>query len=414
MENTVEHSDLIMILSRCLLIFGIAGLIVPLLHRFKISSVLGFLICGIALGPNAFVLLLPEETTLRNFLFVDPHNVKILGELGILSLLFMIGLDLSFEKLRAMKHHIFGLGSMQIVITGGIIALIASLFGNSLETSVIIGACFALSSTAIVMKLLEEHKADTKPVGRLSFSILLMQDLAVVPILVLVGVFSGSDSQPVFIALLEAMIIAAVCISGIYLLGHKILQPAIHKLRLAKNHDFLAAFTLLTVCSIALITQNVGLSAALGAFLAGLLLGETEFKKKIKNILSPLKTLLLGIFFISVGMMVDVTAILAAPMWLAISVIGIFILKAAVIYPLCRLFKIPHKRAAQTAVILSEPGEFALMVISVSLATGILANGPAQFFLLVTVIGMLCTPLVIRYMPYTKPLVEQKTHKAKS
>lgn len=404
MNETAEYSEMVMMLSRCLLIFGVAGIIVPFLNKFKISTILGFLICGIALGPTALVTFLNNFSATENFVLVDQHMAQMIGEFGILALLFMIGLDLSWQKLRDMKHFIFGLGSLQIIVTGAIVAFIATLFHNAFEAAIIIGICFALSSTAITMKTLEEYNLHNEPVGQLSFSILLMQDLAIVPILVLIGVFSGGETQSVFAALTKAMVIAGFCISMIYFVGRIILRPLTHRITQVKNPDYLAPFTLFVVCTVALITHESGLSAALGAFLAGILLGETALRDKIKHMLSPLKTLLLGVFFVSVGMLVDIQAILQNPFWIIASVIGIFVIKASVIYPLCRAFKIPHKRAARTAVLLSEPGEFALMAISVCLTMGLLTHETSQFFLLVTVLGMLVTPFVLRLAPPTRML----------
>ena len=401
MEETVQHTELIMILSRCILLFGIAGLIVPIFNRMHISPVLGFLMCGIIIGPHALGLLASDLGFLEKILIVDEHTITLLGELGIMALLFMIGLELSFEKLREMKRYIFGLGSAQILITGVLITLIAYLFGNSIDTSMVIGTGFALSSTAIIMQLLQEHKLTRKPVGKIGFSILLMQDMAVVPILVMIGVFSGAgegSAGPTFL-LFKALLLAVLCIGFIYIIGKKLVQPALHKIGGTNKDEWLVAFTLFVLCSIALITQQAGLSAALGAFLAGLLIAETEFHDRIETMLYPLKSILLGIFFISIGMMVNVAEIISNPVWLALSVVGIFMIKAAVLYPLCRTYGIKHRKATEISMLLCQPGEFTLMIISVSLTVGLLPAADAQFFLLVSVLGMLVTPFVFRYIP---------------
>ena len=404
MENAVDHIELVMILSRCILLFGIAGLIVPIFNRINLSPVLGFLICGIAIGPHALGLLAEDYPKLENILILEEETVKLLGELGIMALLFMIGLELSFQKLAEMRRYIFGLGSLQIILSAIAITAIAYLFENEIDTAIIIGTGFALSSTAIIMQLLKEHKMTAKPIGRIGFSILLMQDLAVVPILVMIGIFAGAGENGSSVAFLmvKAMGVALVCIAAIYIFGKKVVQPLLHKIAGTNKDEWLVAFTLFVLCGFALITQKAGLSPPLGAFLAGLLIAETEFRDKIEKMLYPLKSLLLGIFFISIGMMVNVVEILSNPLWLAGSVIGIFIVKGAILYPLCRAFSLPHAKSRDTALILCQPGEFTLMVISVSLGVGLLPAEDAQFFLLVAVLGMLVTPFVFKYIPATR------------
>lgn len=401
MEETLKHADLIPILYKCILIFGIAGLIVPLFNRMHISPVLGFLVCGIILSPN---LLQPYAESMGGWgeIFVlETENVEILGELGILALLFMIGLELSYEKLAELKRYIFGLGTAQIVVTGAIITVISLFFDNALQASIIIGVGFALSSTAIVMQLLKDYKIDRRANGRIGFSILLMQDLAVVPILVMIGAFAvnESDRSATPLLVIFSLSIACIIMVVIYFIGRRLLQPTLHKLIGTKKNEWLATFALFIVCLLALVTQKIGLSAGLGAFLAGLLIAETEFQDRVEKILYPLKSLLLGVFFISIGMMVDIAEVLSNPILLGISVIGIFIVKGLTLYPLCRAFGIKHKNAQDIAMILCQPGEFTLMILSVSMAVKLIPPIDAQFFLLVTVMGMIITPLVFQFIP---------------
>jgi CPA2 family monovalent cation:H+ antiporter-2 len=401
MEEAVKNADLIPLLYKCILLFGIAGLIVPLFNRIHVSPVLGFLICGILISPN---LLNPAENDfgfLNQLLFVDEENIKLLGELGVLALLFMIGLELSMEKLAELKKYIFGLGMAQILGTGIVIGIIALLFGNNAQTSIIIGIGFALSSTAIIMQLLRDYNLTRHSIGRMGFSILLMQDMAVVPILIMIGAFAASQGgeQTTPLLVLYSIGLAIIVVGGIWVTGKKILQPILCRVIGTKKDEWLASFSLFILCLIAVITQAIGLSAALGAFLAGLLIAETEFSEKIEAILMPIKSVLLGIFFISIGMMVDVFAILDYPLLLALSVVGIFLVKGLTLYPLCRLFGIKDHYAREIATILCQPGEFTLMIISLSLATGLLAREDGQFFLLVCVLGMIVTPLVFKAIP---------------
>ena len=401
MEETLKNADLIPVLYKCILVFGIAGLIVPLFNRLHISPVLGFLVCGVMISPN---LLMPVQDSLgfmSDILIVDMKTVTLMGELGVLALLFMIGLELSYEKLRELKRYIFGLGSAQIIITGAVIMTIALLFENSLQTSIIIGIGFALSSTAIIMQLLKDYNMTRKSVGKISFSILLMQDMAVVPILVMIGAFAAQsgDHAATPILIIYSFAIAIIAVAMIYFIGKRVLQPILHRLIGTNKNEWLAAFTLFILCLICIITHKVGLSAAVGAFLAGLLIAETEFRDKIEEILYPVKAILLGVFFISIGMMVNIYEVMSAPVLLALSVFGIFIVKGLTLYPLCRLFGVKHHFARDISVTLCQPGEFTLMIISVSLAVGLLPPADAQFFLLVTVLGMLVTPIVFRFIP---------------
>jgi len=391
MEESLKHADLIPVLYHCLMIFGIAGLVVPLFNRMHISPVLGFLVCGVIISPNMPI----------GLNFIEMDTVSLMGELGILALLFMIGLELSYEKLAELKRYIFGLGTAQIVVTGMVISLVAYLFGNSVQTAIIIGIGFALSSTAIVMQLIKEYGLSRRSIGRVSFSILLMQDMAVVPILVLIGAFATADIDQSATPLLVvySLAIATIAVAIIYFIGKRILQPILHKLIGTNKDEWLAAFTLFLLCLISIFTHKIGLSAPLGAFLTGLLIAETEFRDKIERIIYPLKSVLLGIFFISIGMMVNIFEVLNNPILLGMSVIGIFWVKGLTLYPLCRAFGVKHAYARDIATILCQPGEFTLMIISVSLAMELLPQDDGQFFLLVTVLGMIVTPFVFKIIP---------------
>lgn len=416
MEQAQLHAELITVLYKCILIFGISGLIVPLFNRIHVSPILGFLLCGVLISPN---LLNPAENDfgfLNKVLFVEEDNIRLLGELGVLALLFMIGLELSFEKLAEMKKYIFGLGMAQIVGTGIVIGAIAYLFENSLETAIVIGVGFALSSTAIVMQLLKDYGLSKQSVGKISFSILLMQDLAVVPILIMIGAFSsaGEGSSPTPLLVIYSLALAILVVGSIYIIGSRFLQPVLHKLIGTKKNEWLASFSLLVLCIIAMLTDAVGLSTALGAFLAGLLIAETEFRDKVEHILEPVKSILLGIFFISIGMMVDIYEIMSTPILLAISVVGIVAIKGFCIYPFCRVFKLKHEKAKEISLILCQPGEFTLMIISTSLAAGILPREDGQFFLLVCILGMFMAPFVFKFLPSTKKAIADQKNKSVS
>lgn len=398
-ENVNSPHHLALILSNILLFFGIAGIAVPFLQRLKMSPVLAYLLCGVVIGPHGLGELTDSYNWLSAVTIKDISTVQMLGELGIITLMFMIGLELSLGRLKELRRFIFGLGSAQILLTALCIFLIASWFDNSVEVAILLGASCALSSTAIVMKLLEDRHLSNRPIGILCFSILLMQDLAVVPILVLAASFTGVSDESIGITLLTSLGIGAFTVIAMMFIGKRILAPLLQSVSTSHNAEWLAASVVFIVIACAAITEAAGLSLALGAFLAGLLISETEFKHEVDVIVSPLKGLLLGIFFLSIGMMIDVEEILHQPFLLAVSVLGIFILKAGIIFPLCLWFKVPSSQAAEASVYLAQPGEFALLILGVALAGNLMPAQDVQFFLLVTALAMMSTPLLFKCAP---------------
>ncbi|HCI47763.1 MAG TPA: sodium:proton exchanger, partial [Rhodospirillaceae bacterium] len=267
-----EHHHLIDIIANILLFFAIAGLAVPFLQRVRVSPVLGYLVCGIFVGPFGIAQFSDTHEWLGYISIDEPGTVQVLGELGIITLMFMIGLELSLDRLKELRRFIFGLGSAQILITALVIFAIASLFDNALQASILLGASFALSSTAIVMKLLEERKLSSRPIGILCFSVLLMQDLAVVPILVLASSFTGDAETSVIVALGSSLLLGAATVVVIYWLGKKVLTPVLRSISFSTTPEWLAAFIVFVVLACSVVTHAAGLSLALAAFMAGLLI----------------------------------------------------------------------------------------------------------------------------------------------
>jgi len=408
MEHQAQH--LTSLLFHTLLFFGIAGIAVPLLQKLRMSPVLAYLLCGVAVGPYGLAALTEDYPWLLAVTITDSATVQMLGELGIITLMFMIGLELSLARLKELRRYIFGLGSAQILITATVIFLIASYFDNTLESAILLGASFALSSTAIVMKLLEDRRLNNRPIGVLCFSILLMQDLAVVPILVLAASFTGASDGNIGITLLSSLGIGLCTVLAIMLLGKRMLAPLLQSVSGARNTEWLVACIVFVVIACAVITEAAGLSLALGAFMAGLLLAETEFRHEVEVIISPLKGLLLGIFFLSIGMMINITEVTRTPLLLALAVAGIFALKAAILFPLCLWFKVPHRQAAEAALYLAQPGEFALLILGVAMASNLMPAHHVQFFLLVTALAMMVTPLLFKCAPFIAKLADRLTH----
>ncbi len=371
-----------------------AGVMVPLFHRMRVSPVLGYLVVGGVIGPFGLGLLVADFPVLRWAVIDDLEGVQALAELGVIFLLFVIGLELSLERLWAMRRLVFGLGSAQILITGTIIGVIAWEFGNSIPASIVLGACLALSSTAIVMQLLMQRRRLGTPLGRSSFSILLMQDLAVVPILFVVGVLGAKVEGNLGVDLALALGKAALTIGGIYAVGRLVLRPALRIAAQTRSPEMFMAAILLTVIGISAITGAAGLSMALGAFLAGLLIAETEFRHEVEVDIEPFKGLMLGLFFMSVGMGIDWRVIVEAPFWIFASVVGLFALKSLVTAGLCVAFGLGRATAIEAGLLLGQGGEFAFIVVGLAMSLGLIPPGVGQFMLIVAGLTMLVTPLV--------------------
>lgn len=376
---------------REVLVFLLASVvIVPLFRQLRASPILGYLAIGVLLGPFGLAVI------------EDVEGVQRLAELGVVFLLFTIGLELSFERLWALRRYVFGLGALQVVVTGGAIALVAWLWGNPPPAAILIGAALALSSTAIVTQLLVERGEFASQSGRTTFAVLLFQDLAVVPILFLVTVFGqsggeagapGGDGQ-VGLALLLALGRALLAVLIIVLLGRLFLRPVFRLVAGRHSPELFMAMTLLAIIGTAWVTEKAGLSMASGAFLAGLLLAETEFRHQIESDIQPFKGLLLGLFFISVGMVIDFATVADRIYWIAASVLGLIALKAVIAGGLVLAFRLPPAVALQSGLQLAQGGEFAFVIIGAATLLGLIPLPVAQFMVIVAGLTMLATPLL--------------------
>lgn len=369
-----------------------AGIVVPLLHRLRISPVLGYLLVGALIGPYGLGLYASEFPMLAALTITDLHGVLHIAELGVVFLLFVIGLELSFERLWAMRRLVFGLGTLQVALSALAIGAVTLLFGNSVIAAILLGASFALSSTAIVMQLLAERRLLGTPLGRSSFAILLMQDLAVVPILFLVGVLGAKSGGHVGLLLLFAFAKAALVMAAIYLVGRLALRPLMRLVARTRSPEMFMAAILLVALGGAALTGAAGLSMALGAFLSGLLLAETEFRHEIEVNIEPFKGLLLGVFFLSVGMGIDGRVIVNNALPVFAAVIGLIALKALIITMLCRAFGLSLAVSVETGLLLGQAGEFAFVVLGLAGQMALLDEQLTQFMLIVAGLSMLLTP----------------------
>lgn len=386
------HSE-IPYLREIIIFLAAAGLIVPLFKRLGISAVLGFLFVGLIIGPYGVGRLAGETPILEVMVFADIEGVRQFAELGVIFLLFTIGLELSIAQLWDMRRLVFGLGTMQVAITSLAIGLIAYAFGNTPVAAIILGLCLSLSSTALVMQLLTESRRLNAPAGRSSFGVLLFQDLAVVPILFFVSVAGATVEGSYALAAIRALGEAALVIGIIFFVGRIIVKPLLRFAGATKSREVFMAAVVLLVLTTAALTAQAGLSMALGAFLAGLLFAGTEYRHQIAADLEPFKGLLLGLFFISVGMSLDILAVWSDIGWVFLSVLGLLTVKASILFGLARTFRLPNDVASEMAISMSQGGEFAFVVIAAALSFALLDQDVAQFILLVVIVTMFLTPL---------------------
>jgi len=379
--------------SDALVVLGTAAVLVPLVRRFGLSPVLGYLGAGAILGPLGLGSFIEQVPILYWLTVVDAKNVSSIAELGVVFLLFLIGLELSYERLLTMRRLVFGLGFLQVALCTSVLGAIILAAGYKATAAAIVGACLSLSSTAIVIEILSNQRRIASATGRTSFSILLAQDLAVVPILLFVSIL-GDSNGAIASSLLLALAQAALATGMIVAVGRLLLRPLFRLVASAGTSELFVAATLFVIVGTAVISSLAGLSMALGAFVAGLLLAETEFRKAIETTIEPFKGLLLGVFFFTVGMSIDFRELAREPLWLFASVIGLVGLKGALIAGLARIFRVPRPAAIETALLLGPGGEFAFVIIALATALNLLLPTTASFVLAVTSLTMAAIPLL--------------------
>lgn len=357
----------IFVFKDALILLGTAAVVAPVVHRLKISPVLGFLVVGAALGPHGLGRLAEHSRAIDWLTVTGERQISFIADLGIVFLLFFIGLELSLRRLVTMRRLVFGLGGLQAILSAVMISLVGWRLGLPASAAIIIGACLALSSTAIVMELLSGQRRMMSTTGRTSFAILLAQDLAVVPLLFLISALGthaeGSVTQGIVLALVEA----AIAIAVIALVGRLVLKPLFRLAASTDNPEFFMAATLLIAVGSGVIAAYAGLSMALGAFIAGLLLAETEYRRAVEAMIDPFRGLLLGVFFFSVGMHIDLSFIWHEPRLVIGGFFALMIAKAVLLAPLCRMFGVPWPASVETGLLLAPGGEFAF--IGIGLAT---------------------------------------------
>jgi monovalent cation:proton antiporter-2 (CPA2) family protein len=386
-------------LSDLLIMLAAGVLIVPAAQYLKLGAVPGFLLAGILVGPSVAGLI------------SEPEEIKHISEFGVVFLLFVIGMEVNPSKLWHMRGWVFGMGLLQVLLTGTVLSLISiQLFNCSLQTGILIGASLSLSSTAFVLQLLLAKKALGQNFGRASFSVLLLQDLAVVPLLALIGFFSMEkfvvNSQIITVIAEAFALLASVIIAGRYLL-----QPVLNIIARSHNPEIFTATALLLVIGMALLTESVGLSMEMGAFIAGLLIADCNYRHQIMAEVQPFRGILLGLFFMSMGLSVNLSVFIDQPVNILLLTVGLIATKFIVLFPIVYLFRLGLQNSLATAMILAQSGEFALVIFAAAMESALLSDVIYQQLLLIVLFSMLLTPMLANIAFRIVNRVEQSDEK---
>jgi CPA2 family monovalent cation:H+ antiporter-2 len=376
------------------LFLATAGVVVPLFRQWRISPILGFLGAGVLLGPYGLGSLAHEVRWLDFLTIENPDELAQLAELGVVFLLFTIGLELSWERLRSLRRYVFGLGALQVTFCLCATAGAALLIGQPPAAAIAVGAALALSSTAIVMPILAEQKRQHAMAGRATFSVLLFQDLAVAPILVTLTLMGRRSDEPFSPALLLSLLPAVLGIAALFLFGRLLLRPMLRSVAKAKSEELFLAACLLVVIGAGLVSALTGLSMALGAFIAGLLLAETEFRHEVEVRVEPFKGLLLGLFFISVGIGLNIPLLLERPLIIVGSAVALVAVNSGVVFLLAKAFRLKTRAAIEAALLLAGAGEFAFVILGQAMDQGLVARDIGQTALVAATLSMFSIPFL--------------------
>jgi glutathione-regulated potassium-efflux system ancillary protein KefC len=375
----MEHS---LLLNACVYLAA-AVIAVPLSKRLGMGAVLGYLVAGILIGPFGFKLIAEAEDALH------------FAEFGVVLLLFLIGLELEPSRLWALRRPIFGWGGAQVGLVAAVLFGAALLAGVSWKIALIAGLGLSLSSTAIALASLDERNLMPTPAGQASFSILLFQDIAAIPMIAIVPLLgipeSAGGGGNAWIAVVKVIVVLAGLVIG----GRFLVRPLLRFIAKTDAREIFTAFALLLVIAISLLMQSVGVSMALGAFMAGVLLADSEYRHALETDLEPFKGLLLGLFFIAVGMSVDFSVFLARPAIVLGLVAGFLVLKIGVLYGLSRAFDMARGQHLQFALILSQGGEFAFVVFGAAATARVFSSEVASTLVVVVALSMVVTPLTL-------------------
>jgi CPA2 family monovalent cation:H+ antiporter-2 len=363
--------------------------VIPLFHRLRLSPVLGFILVGVAVGPFGLAMLADRWSLLGVIMLNRPETIEPIAELGITMMMFMIGLELSLERLRVMRRLVFGFGLSQFVLCAVAIGAIVYALGAPPVLAAIVGPALSMSSTAVVVQVLSHEKRLGGPVGRASLGVLLFQDIAAVPVLFVIGVF-GASGKMVTWAIIQAVLV----VLGLIIAGRLVLRPLFRGVARTGSPELFVAACLLVILATGLAAAEVDLPMELGSLIAGLLLAETEFRRQIEVTIDPFKGLLLGVFLISVGMSLDLAGIAADAPRVVLGGIVLVAVKLAIVACLGRAFGLRWLTGLQAGLLLGPGGEFGFVILGLARAGGLIGADVVRFPLVVAVATMACIPLM--------------------
>ena len=379
-------------LSDTLVILGAAGIVIPVFARFRITPVIGFILIGLLVGPYGLGRLVDDQGWLFYMTISDPEGLEPFAEFGIVLLLFTIGLELSFNRLWAMRKLVFGLGAMELLICGAGLAGVLFLFGYSGAAAIAVGIALALSSTALVLPIAGTQTA----VGRSALAMLLFEDLAIVPIIFTLGALAPYAQQDGWEGLFQTLWMGALVVGVMLVAGRLALPRLFAQAARTKSPELFLAASLLVVIGASLATALVGLSPIVGALVAGLLIAETEYHSEVEGIMEPFKGLALGVFLITVGMGIDLLTIWNNLATIALAVVGVLLLKAVVTSVLLWMTGARRGISLETGILMASPSETTLIVLAGATSAALITAETAQFWQIVTAIGLTITPLLAK------------------
>ncbi|KRA65476.1 potassium transporter TrkA [Caulobacter sp. Root656] len=384
--SPADYKDLVLFLAT-------AGIVAPLFKRLKLNPILGFLIAGVILGPFGLGALSHTFPWLDYVTVDNPQEIAQLAEFGVVFLLFMIGLELSWERLRLMRKLVFGLGALQMIGCSLALGAIGMALGQPPVAALAIGAALTLSSTAIAVPVLVERKRLHAEGGRATFSVLLFQDLAVAPILITLAILGRGDGT-FGLGDLVALGPAVIGLGVIVLFGRLALRPMMRSVAKAKSEEMFMAACLLVIIGAGLVASLSGLSMALGAFVAGILLAETEYRHEVEVKIEPFKGLLLSLFFVSLGIRLDLSLLVASPALVLGVAVGLIVVKGVMIMGLGRLFGLSNRASIEAALTLAAGGEFAFVILDNAMAASVVSDQVGQAVLVAATLTMFLIPLL--------------------
>ncbi|WP_297514560.1 cation:proton antiporter [uncultured Caulobacter sp.] len=382
--SPADYKDVVLFLAT-------AGVVAPIFKRLKINPILGFLLAGVILGPFGLGRFIPVAPWLNHVTVDKPDEIAQLAEFGVVFLLFMIGLELSWERLRLMRRLVFGLGAIQVVGSSLVIGVAAMLLGQPPVAALAIGAALALSSTAIAVPVMAETKRLHAEGGRATFAVLLFQDLAVAPILITLAILGRGDGS-FKLGDLVALGPAVIGLAVIVLFGRLALRPMMKSVAKAKSEEMFMAACLLVILGAGLVAALSGLSMGLGAFVAGVLLAETEYRHEVEVKIEPFKGLLLSLFFVSLGIRLDLSLLIAQPLMVLGSALGLLAAKGLIVFGAGRMLGLGARPAIESALTLAAGGEFAFVILDNAMGAGVVPRPVGQAVLVGATLTMFLIP----------------------